>query len=35
MKRLLTILLLIRIALCVCLMVGVEAWRYWRQRKCH
>ena len=35
MKRLLTILLFLRIALCVCLMVGMEAWKVARKEwKC-
>lgn len=35
MKRPLAILIFAYLAACVCLMVGMEAWRYWRQGKCH
>ena len=32
MKRPLAILIILYLTACVCLMVGVEVWRYWRRR---
>ncbi len=32
MKRLHAILLILRIAACVAVMIGIEVWSYWRRR---